>query len=56
MFQLPEVNHAAQEEVKETGKMWPSFLLQNAGLVSGYGLMVFLASFTGKIDFESIVS
>ena len=53
-MQLPEVNHAAQEEVKETGNMWPSFLIQNAGLVSGYAIMVFLASFSDRIDLENL--
>lgn len=50
---LPEVNHAAQEEVRITGKPLVVFVLQNTGLLTGYGLMLFLAIFAGKIDLES---
>lgn len=47
---LPEVNHAAEEEEKESGKVWPAFLLQHSGILTGYGIMVFLAVFGSQID------
>ena len=49
-FQLPELNREAQEMVKVKGGAMKVFLIQNAGLLFGYGLMLFLAIFTGKIE------
>ena len=51
--QLPEVNHAGEEESLVSGTMWKVFLLQNAGLLTGFGIMLFLAVYAEKIDFES---
>lgn len=45
-LQLPEVNHAAQEESKRTGKIWSIFFLQNAGLLLGYGFMIIMARYS----------
>lgn len=52
--QLPEVNHAGEEEAKLTGHTWRIFLLQNGGLLLGYGIILLLAFFTERIDFESV--
>ena len=50
-LQLPEVNHAAEVEEEETGRQFSVFLIQNIGLLVGYGIMLFLAYFGGQIDF-----
>lgn len=36
------MNAAAEEEEKETGQVWPTFFLQNGGILTGYGVMILL--------------
>ena len=38
-------------EEEETGRQFSVFLIQNIGLLVGYGIMLFLAYFGGQIDF-----
>ncbi len=52
VLQFPEVNHAADEEEKESGRVWSIFLLQNAGLLSGYGIMILMAYYGKYITLE----
>jgi hypothetical protein len=52
-LQLPEVNHASEEEIKLTGHTWRVFFLQNAGLLTGYGIMLILAIFNSQINFDT---
>ena len=54
IFQLPEVTHAGEEEAKLSGHHVGVFLLQNLGLLSGYGIILLLTLVTGNIDFESV--
>lgn len=50
--QMPEMNTAAEsEEGKKFGEM-KTFMLQNAGLITGYLIMLLLAIYAGSIDFE----
>lgn len=43
---LPEANHAAEEEMKKTGKKWLVVVLQNAGMVAGFGLVLLFTRFS----------
>lgn len=51
---LPEVNHAAEEEAKQRGhrSSLTTFLLQNAGLLSGIVIIYLISHFAGNINFE----
>ncbi|XP_059170868.1 metal cation symporter ZIP14-like [Physella acuta] len=49
---MPEMNTAAEsEEGKKFGEM-KTFMLQNAGLITGYLIMLILAIYGGSIEFE----
>lgn len=51
---LPEVNHAAEEEAKQRGhkSSLTTFLLQNAGLISGMVIIYLISHFASAINFE----
>ena len=53
-LQLPEVNHAAEEEGKTLADKWKILLLQNIGLVMGFSVMLLLSNFAEKINFEGV--
>lgn len=52
LSQLPEVNAAAEEEIEKGTNQWTVFLVQNLGLLSGWGAMLLLAKIGHIFDFE----
>ena len=37
------MNLAAEEEEEESGKVWPAFLLQNIGIIIGFGIILVMS-------------
>ena len=51
-LQLPEMNLAADEEEKESGKIWMAFVLQNLGIIIGFCIILVMSVYGGEINFD----
>ncbi|XP_013379013.1 zinc transporter ZIP14 isoform X2 [Lingula anatina] len=50
---MPEVNHATEDEQNVGQGKTKIFIIQNLGLLTGFGVMLLLALYGGNINFES---
>ena len=50
-LQLPEVNAAAEEAMKESGQTISILITQNLGMLTGWTIILMLALYAGKINF-----
>ena len=50
-FQLPEVNKASEDEEHQHLGVFRIYLIQNAGMLTGFGIMLLMALYGGEIKF-----
>lgn len=50
LIQLPEMNMIARENVKNTRTEVIFFLIQNAGLLTGFSIILLITVFAGDIN------
>lgn len=49
LLQFPEMNEVSKED-EEGGHPFTAFLIQNAGLLTGFAIMLLLTTFSGQIQ------